>query len=185
MLVVGLSGGLWSTVRIHVPQVSGFRELALYLKENAPTDAVLYDGDYDGVFGFYARSLDPAFERRLVLADKFLYYYGPTTTFRWKMQSTVASKDDVVDAVRSRSGCRWVAVETGPGVRTAPGSRLLREALSERSFEPVRTFPIHGVANRRIDLYRLVGESAPVTTVDLRFPSLTDRTFSNVVPITR
>ncbi len=82
-LAVGLAAGFWSAARVQVPHVSGFLEIATYLQQRAPTEAVLYDGDYDGVFGFYVRALDPNFERRVAMADKLLFRYGPSATFKW------------------------------------------------------------------------------------------------------
>jgi hypothetical protein len=65
------------------------------------------------------------------------------------------------------------------------GRRLLRQAVARPEFELVHSFPIAGAGERRVDLYRIVSAVDPVTTVDLGFPSFTDRTFSDVVPITR
>ena len=184
VLAAGLAASAWLG-RVDVPHVSGFRELAMFLREQAPTDAVLYDGDYDGLFGFYVRALDPSFQRRLALADKVLYHYGPTTTFRWVQQSNVASTDEIVQFLRTRAGCRWVAIETGPRERFALGSRLLRQAVARREFELVKSFPIIGAGRRRVDLYRMLGAVEPVAAVDLTFPSLTNRAFPHVVPIAR
>jgi hypothetical protein len=183
-LAAGLAAGFWSAARVQVPQVSGFREIATYLREQAPREAVLYDGLYDGLFGFYVRAFDPDFERRVALGNKLLYQDGPASTFMPVQKSNVASTQDVVNLLRTRSGCRWVAIE----VTRSPGSigrRLLREAVARPEFELVRSFPITGAGERRVDLYRIVGAVDPIATVDLGFPSFTNRTFSGVVPITR
>lgn len=184
-LAAGLMIGLWSAARVQVPQVSGFRELAAFLQERAPADAVLYDGSYGGLFGFYVRASDPRFERRLVLAERFLYEWGPTTSFAWVQKSNVASTDDVVNLVRTRSGCRYVAIEVDTTSHLPEGARLLREAVTRSEFEFVRSFPILGSGERRVDLYKAVVDVNPIATVDLSFPSLSHRTFAHVVPITR
>ncbi|MEO8622313.1 MAG: glycosyltransferase family 39 protein, partial [bacterium] len=120
MQAVGLTTcfalGVWSQARVHVDQVSGFREIAAYLKTNGPTDAVLYDGEHGGLFGFSVRVQDPQFKRRVALGEKLLYSYGPTTSFEWVQTSNVATTEDVVNLLR-RSGCRWVAVELGVDMR--------------------------------------------------------------------
>jgi hypothetical protein len=184
-LTAGLVGGIWSAARIHVPQVSGFREIAIYLRQRAPTDAVLYDGEYDGLFGFYVRALDPYFERRVALADNLLYHYGPATTFEWTQQSSVASTDDVVSFIRTRSGCRWVAIEVSDRPGPALGRRLLRQAVKRPEFELVHSFPIAGAGKLRVDLYRMVSAADPVAAMDLNFPSLSNRAFFHIVPIIR
>lgn len=183
-LAAGLAAGFWSAARVQVPQVSGFREIATYLQEQAPRDAVLYDGPYDGLFGFYVRASDPHFERRVALGSKLLYQDGPASTFTPVQKSNVASTQDVVNLLRTRSGCRWVAIEVtrNPG---SIGRRLLREAVARPEFELIRSFPITGAGERRVDLYRSVIAVDPVAAVDLGFPSFTNREFLHIVPITR
>jgi len=183
-LAAGLAAGFWSAARVQVPQVSGFREIATYLQEQAPRDAVLYDGPYDGLFGFYVRASDPHFERRVALGSKLLYQDGPASTFTPVQKSNVASTQDVVNLLRTRSGCRWVAIEVtrNPG---SIGRRLLREAVARPEFELIRSFPITGAGERRVDLYRSVIAVDPIAAVDLGFPSFTNREFLHIVPITR
>ena len=185
MLTAGLGAGLWSAAGIRVPQVSGFRELAAYLRDTAPADAVLYDGDYDGAFGFYVRALDPMYERRIVLADKSLYQYGPSTTFGPAQTSTVTTPEDVVRLLHLRCGCRWVAIEVSRRSNLPFRQRLLRQAVKGSDFELVRSFPIGGAGERRVDLYRVVGAVATVDTMDLTFPSYSERAFLHVAPIAR
>ena len=170
---------------MHVPRVSGFREIAIDLQRRAPADAVLYDGPYDGLFGFYMRAYDPGFQRRLVLANKLLFESGPTTTFNWVQKSKVTSTDDVVNILRTQCGCRWVAIEIDSRPPWLLGQRLLRQAVERPEFELVRSFSIVGAGERRVDLYRVAAEVNPVATVDLSFPSLTNREFLHIVPITR
>jgi hypothetical protein len=185
LLAAGLAVGVWSAARIEVPHVSGFREVVAYLREQASDDAVLYDGEYDGLFGYYFRASDPDFRRRLARADKLLYQYAPISSFRRNQVSYVSSVDDVVSVLRTHCGCRWVAIEVTTRPNPALGARLLREAVQQPAFELVRTFPIAGSGTRRVDVYRLVGRVEPVQSVDLDFPSFTNRHFDHVVPITR
>ena len=184
-LAVGFVGGAWYAAQVRVPQISGFRDAAVYLAREGPTDAVLYDGAHEGVFGFFMRALDPAFQRRMVRSDKLLFQYGPGTTFEWVRSSTVTSTDDVMRALRTQAGCRWVAIEVGPNPPSTPERRLLREVVRRPDFSLVRSFPIAGAGERRIDLYRLSGDVPTVTAVDLSFPSYSTRTFSGVAPIVR
>jgi hypothetical protein len=185
LLAAGLGAGLWSAAGVRVPNVTGFRELATYLRDAAPADAVLYDGDYDGIFGFYVRALDPGFERRVAPADKLLYQYGPTTTFAPVQTSKATTPGEVVSLLRSRCGCRWVAIEVSRRVDLPTGQRLLRDAVGGPDFELVRSFPITGAGERRVDLYRVVGAVVPFGAMDLAFPSFSEREFRHVAPITR
>jgi hypothetical protein len=185
MLAASLALGFWSATRVHMPRVSGFREVAEYLRQHGPTDAVLYDGDYDGLFGFFARAFDPQFSRRIVRADKLLYEYGPTTTFRRVETPRVSNDDDVLKAVRSQCGCRWIVVEMGPASALRVSQRLLREAMTRSEFELAGSFPITGARVNRVDVYKVLGPVASVISVDLAFPAFSNRTFHGVVPITR
>jgi hypothetical protein len=184
-LIVALVLAGWSASRVAVPRVSGFRELALFLRDEAAADAVLYDGGHDGVFGFYLRALDPRFERRMVRSDKLLFQYGPTTTFNWVETSNVSTPQDVVGLLRARGGCRWVAIEISPRPPGATARLLLRDAVALPEFQLVRSFPIAGAGERRVDLYRLIGDVDADATQELTFPAFSDRVFRDVVPITR
>ncbi len=184
-IALGLAIGIWSAAFVRIPTVSGFREVALYLQQHAPTDAVLYDGVYDGVFGFYVRSLDPRFERRIAPAAKLLYAYGPTTTFRPIEQSKVNSATDVENLIRTKSGSRWVAVEVGGNGERLMAQRLLRRALLSPGFELVRSFPVHASGTERVDLYRVLGPVTIGQGIDLAFPAFSTRVFEQVAPITR
>ena len=171
--------------RTRVPVVTGVREVAEFLKDQAPDDALFFDGDHSGVLVFYVRALDPAFQRRVVLASKLLYSVGPRATFGTVEQNNVRSPDEVIRLLRTRAGCRWIAFESAtPGAEPA-GRRLLREALSRPDFTLVRSFPMVGYGAQRIDLYRLEGRLDPVTGVDLEFPGYSSATYPQVVPITR
>ena len=185
VVVASLSAmGLLAT-HTRVPTVSGIRDVAAYLAVAAPNDAVLFDGDHSGVFVFYMRSLDPDFQRRTVLASKLLYAASNRRTFEVVEESYVASTDDVVTALRSRAGTRYVAFERGSIEHEVAGRRLLREALQRADFTLVRSFPVSAWDTRRIDLYRLEGTVTPILGVDLTFPSFSTRRFLQVRPITR
>jgi hypothetical protein len=176
--------GVWAQTRVRVDQVSGFREIATYLKANAPTDAVLYDGEHGGLFGFSVRVQDPQFTRRVALGEKLLYSYGPTTSFEWVQTSNVASTEDVVNLLR-RSGCRWVALELGEDPRMPLGKQLLRRAVNRTEFTRVGSFLIVGAGDRHVELYRLSGDVNAEALVDLSFPRFSTTKYMHIVPITR
>jgi glycosyltransferase involved in cell wall biosynthesis len=185
VLLAGLIVGAWSASRVRIPEESGFRAVASFLREHAPNDPVLYDGYHDGVFGFYMRTMDPGYNRRLVLGQQLLYHYGPAHTFNWVENSRATTTQEVVDILRSRSGCAWVAIEVGPSSEWAHGQRLLREAVTAPPFELVHSFPVISPSALRVDLYRLMGPVSPVSAIDLQIPSFSDRTFAGVIPISR
>jgi hypothetical protein len=145
----------------------------------------LYDGYHDGLFGFYVRALDPNYDRRVMLGQHLLYHYGPRSTFDWVETLRASTTQEVVDLLRKKSGCRWVAIEVGPNSEWAAGQRLLRQAVARPEFSLVRSFPVVATGAKRIDLYRLAGPVLAVETVDLELASYRTRRFECVVPIRR
>jgi hypothetical protein len=168
-----------------MPEKFGFRPLASYLRSHAAHECVVYDGYHDGLFGFYFRASDPGFERRLVLGQQILYHYGPQNSFDWIETQETKSASDVANLLRTKSGCRWIAIEVGANSNWAQGQKLLRRAVAEPSFELVKSFPLVAPNAERIDLYRLTGPVPPAPVVNVRVPSFSHNTFSQVLPISR
>ena len=179
MLVLSTQAALGTPVK----DVAGIDAVARYLRDNAPRDAVLYSGMYDGVFGFYVRALDPGFERRVVLSGRLLYQYRQRVDFTWVETPYVTSPADVVSLMQTTSGCRWVAVEVGGEASLAASEHVLRQALQGPAFERVQSFPVAGRPVHRIDLYRFTERLDPVPAMDLMFPSFSARVFRGVAPI--
>jgi glycosyltransferase involved in cell wall biosynthesis len=185
LLIALLGWGAWTASRVPVLQKSGFRAVALYLRQNAPNEAVLYDGYHDGIFGFYLRASDPDFRRRLVLGQQVLYHFGPVATFDWVETEQADSPAGVVRLLQTESGCRWLAIEVGTKSQWAKGQRLLRDAVTGPEFELVRSFPVVVPDATRVDLYRQLGAVVPKSTIDLKIASLGNHIFRGVQPITR
>jgi glycosyltransferase involved in cell wall biosynthesis len=185
VLVLALGGCAWSASSFRVPAKLGFRAAAAYVRREAPTECVLYDGYHDGLFGFYYRSLDPRFEGRVALGQQFLYRYGPESTFNWVETDAAATTQEVANLLRSKSGCRWVAIEVGPYSEWANGQKLLRRAVAEPPFELIRSFPVVAPNAERIDLYRLVSPVSPMPAVEVQVGSPAAGKSLWVVPVSR
>jgi hypothetical protein len=185
-LIVGtVSASVSAAFRTPVPRIAGFDAVAEHLRREAPNDAVLYSGRHDGVFGFYARALDPHFDRRVVLSSRVLYRFAQRADFKWVETPHAATVADVVSLIQRQSGCRWIAVEIGPELLLPESERLLRRALEGPEFVRVGSFPVDAGAVIRVDLYRVDVPVDPVTSIDLVFPSFSDRVFRAVEPIER
>lgn len=184
---VAIAGVLVLSVRTAsatpVPRLTGIDDVARFLAERAPHDAVLYSGIYDGVFAFYVRAFDPRFERRVVFANRVLYQWRQADDFTWHETPYVSTAADVAPLLEQRSGCQWVAVEIGGEFQLAATERLLRDALAGPAFERVASFPVAGKPVSRIDLYRVRAPVAPAPPLDLSFASFSGRVFSRVEPI--
>jgi hypothetical protein len=167
VLVIGQA---WLASKVCVESLSGYKQLVAYLKEVAPDEPVFYDGNNYEVFTFYVRAGDPDYRRRVVLGNKFLYaqsrFYGP--------QMFVSSPQDVVEALRKRGGCRWVAVLDNPEVPQIEAPWHLRKAVKGPQFELVKSFPITrvrstGVERVKVCVYRFLAPIERVDEVDMPF----------------
>ena len=181
-VVVVLGVQAWLAARVPVPSADGYREVARFLEQVAPDEALFYDGVYDGVFTFHVQANDPDYRRRVVLGNKLLYAWAMVPG--WRMQEYATTPGEVVEALRTRGGCRWLAVEVGPAAEQIAPARLLREAVKGPEFERVRSFPIApGRGIERVDVYRLLGPVERVDEVELPFPILGEGVSYRVTPI--
>jgi hypothetical protein len=177
-----LGAQAWVAAQARVPAANSFAPVAHFLAEEAPDEPFFYDGRYDGVFTFHIQANDPEYRRRVVLGRKLLYASAMIPGYR--LREYVTSPEQVVEVLRTRGGCRWLAVEVGGEVEQVGPAQLLREAVRGPEFELVRSFPVdsdRGV--ERVDVYRLLGPVERVEEVDLPFPILGEQATYRVRPI--
>jgi hypothetical protein len=171
---------------VHVASVRGFREVAAFFAEQAPDEdeAVLYDGYYNNVFTFYVQAGDPSYHRRVVRGDKLLYV---STLFRhWDVQEFAYSPEQVLELLRTRGGCRWLAIERGAFAEEVTAAQSLREAVSRpQQFERVASFPVTGLGVKQVDIYHFLEPIQCPEEVDLPFPILGNDAHHRVKPIPR
>jgi hypothetical protein len=161
----------WFAGRVVVPSVEGFRAAVAFVEQVAPKGPVFYHGRYDGVFTFYLQAGDPAFQRRVVLGSKLFWPAEPRASSPPTESSATAGQ--VIEALQTRSGCRWIAVEEGDFADNLVAMPQLREAVKGSEFELVQSFPIEGRGIHRVDLYRLILPfESSAETVELPFPHL-------------
>jgi hypothetical protein len=81
----------------------------------------------------------------------------------------VSSPQDVIEVLRTRGGCQWVAVADEPSEDHIPAPSYLREAVKGPLFKLETTLPVTyvnraGTEKVDIHIYRFL---APVETVDV------------------
>lgn len=181
-LAVLLGVQAWLAAQVRVPSADGFAEVARFLEQVAPDEPVFYDGHYDGTFTFYVMAGDPGYRRRVVRGSKLLYASALVPGYR--LSEYAATPEEVVAVLRTRGGCRWLAVEVGGAAEQLPPALRLREALRGPDFERVRSFPVfpHRLVER-VDVYRLRGPVERVDEVELPFPILGEGAAFRVRPI--
>jgi len=173
----------WQAWRVPIPEVHGVSEIVAFLERNAPDDAVLYDGASEGIFIFYVQAGDPDFRRRVVRGSKLIYAYGLHTWM--KPREFVTSRQDVIEVLQRRSGCRWLAIEEWPARDDVLAARLLREVVQGPEFKRVRSFPISGTSSRWVDLYRVLVPVEEPETLDLPIGVLGPDVHLELRPISR
>jgi hypothetical protein len=166
-----------------VPAVNGFREVVAFIEEIAPAEPVLYDGYFDGIFTFYLQAGDPGFRRQVVRGSKLLYTSAMNPL--WRYREFVSSTDEVVQALRTRGGCRWIVVERSRSSEGIPAARLVRNAVAGPQFELMRSFPISGLGLQAVEVYRLKPDVEPAQEWDIPFQILGDGTRIRIRPIKR
>jgi glycosyltransferase involved in cell wall biosynthesis len=166
---------------IPIPQVQGLQPLVAFLARAAPSERVFYDGGYSGIFTVLARAADPALCRQVIRGDKMLYI-APILKLI-KPRSFAATPQEVLDTLRRRAGCRWLAIEeaTAPGGPVA--ATLLRAVVAGPEFEHVRTFCVTAPGPVRIHVYRMRGPVETPEAIDLPVPMLGAEARLRVRPI--
>ncbi len=161
-------GQTWLASKVSVNSVSGYKQLVGYLEKIAPDEPVFYDGKNYNIFTFYLQAGDPDYRRRAVLGSKLLYAEsrsrGP--------QEFVSSPQDVVEVLRKRGGCQWVAVADDPAASQIAAPWHLRKAIKGPEFELVKSFPITrmrttGVEKISVCVYRFLVPIERVDEVDM------------------
>ena len=173
-LVLMATGGLllvlgWQAWHVPNHALRGFRDPADFLGTVAPHEAVFYDGYYHGVFIFYVRAGDPGLRRMVVRGDKLLYL----DSLSGIRHSFVSSPEEVVEVLRTRSGCRWLAIEQGTRAVPTPAYQYLRKAVEGPLFRRIGSFPITGSSQTsRVDLYQIQTSVERPAEIELPVPIL-------------
>jgi hypothetical protein len=179
-------GQAWLASKVSVRSVSGYKQLVEYLKKISPDEPVFYDGKNYEIFTFCVQAGDPDYRRRVVLGNKLLY---AETLYR-DSKEFVSSPQDVVEALRKRGGCQWVAVADRPADSKIAAPRHLREAIKGPEFELVKSFPIvrmrtTGVERASVCLYRFLVPIERVDEVDMPIFGRGENLSYRVKPIQR
>jgi GT2 family glycosyltransferase len=153
-----------------IPELRGFQPLVAFLARAASGERILYDGACSGVFTVLVRAADPAFRLQIIRGDKLLYIEPVMQLI--KPRSFVETPQEVLDALRCRAGCRWLAIEevSAPGLPAA--ATLLRAVVAGPEFEHVRTFCITNPGPLTIDVYRMRGPIETPDAIELPVPML-------------
>jgi hypothetical protein len=182
-LLVLIGAHLLMAPRVHVPAIHGMRQVVAFIEQEAPGQRIFYEGKYDGVFSFYIRAGDHKMAQSVTLGSKLLYATAMDPSL--ELVKIATSPRDVVDAFRSRCGCRWLVVESPWENKEPAPDRYLRQALRGSEFKLVRSFPFHRPrpGPGYIDVYRFLPPIETPQQQKLRFPILGNGKVYRVAPI--
>ncbi len=168
---------------VRVPLIDGFQQVAAFFEKEAPNERIFYDGRYDGLFSFYLRAGDQQFKRGVVLGGKLLY--ASAIFSHRKLIERVSSRAEVVEVLRTKCGCRWLAIERGKDSNRIAAARYLRQAVTGSEFQFVRSFPIVSRQATHVDVYRFLLPIEKPAELELPFPILGDGVMFRVKPLER
>ncbi|MHC4464606.1 MAG: ArnT family glycosyltransferase [Planctomycetota bacterium] len=185
-VAVLLIGQAWLASRVSVLSISGYKQLVGYMEKIAPDEPVFYDGKNFGIFTFYVLAGDPDYRRRVVLGKKLIY---AESLYR-RPQDFVSSPQNVVEVLRKRGGCQWVAVADRPDAPQIAAPWHLRKAINGPQFELVKSFPITrarttGVKRTSVNVYRFLVPIEQVDEIDMPLFSLGEGVRYRIKPIQR
>jgi len=180
--IVVVQAWLASEVKIH--NVKGFEEVAVFLEHAASDELVLYDGRYDGIFTFNVLARDRDFQRGVVLADKLLD--GVRFERVNNGQPYDLSPQSVLEVLKTRAGCEWLAVMVDDQSEMSFESRCLRDALGGPQFKLVKSFPIISPRRTaRVDLYHLLIPVEKPGYIDIPFKKIGNKAIYRIRPISK
>ena len=131
-----------------LPKVNSIEQVVEFVEQIAPDEPIIYDGRFDGTFGYYLRVRDPKFQRQMVLAKSLLLPVNPLAPTK----KPIAAAD-----LLSQSGCRWLVLET-PKSRTPKSlERILQQTVELPGFELVKSFKLPIKDIEKVDVYRIRG----------------------------
>jgi hypothetical protein len=109
------------------------REVVAFLEQVAPAEPVFYDGYYDSLFAFYVRAGDPGFCRQVVVGAKLLY--ASALMPGWLLEEFAKTQPEVINRLRTKGGCQWLAFEVSRRPQTLAPAQLLRDTIRWNTFK--------------------------------------------------
>lgn len=173
----------WLSPRVQVASVRGIKDASDFFAQVAPNEPVFYDGYHDGVFTYYVQASDPDYRRQVVLGSKLLY--ASVVFQHLRLREFALTSQEILETLRTRGGCQWLAIEVGSSSERIAPMRKLREVVKRPEFEFVQSFPVTGQGIDRVDVYRLLVPVRRPDKVVLPFPALGDDARFQVAPIQR
>ena len=131
-----------------LPRVNSIEQVVEFVEQIAPDEPIIYNGRFDGTFGYYMRVRDPKFQRQMVLAKSLLLPVNPLSP----QAKPLAAADLFV-----QSGCRWLVLETPKSPTLKSLERILQQTVGLPGFELVKSFKLPIKDIDKVNVYRIRG----------------------------
>jgi hypothetical protein len=131
-----------------LPKVNSIEQVVEFVEQIAPDEPIIYDGRFDGTFGYYMRVRDPKFQRQMVLAKSLLLPVNPLSP----QAKPLAAADLLI-----QSGCRWLVLETPKSQTLKSLERILQLTVELPGFELVKSFKLPIKDIDKVNVYRIRG----------------------------
>lgn len=127
-------------------EVNFMQQVVEYIEQVAPEEPVIYEGRFDGTYGYYLRVRDPNFQRQMLLSKHLL-----------EPIQKLAPKDRVAAATELLLGsdCRWLILEKNKKLKPNTLERVLQQVVKQPEFQLAKTFHMSHSHIEEIDVYHI------------------------------
>lgn len=127
-------------------EVNFMQKVVEYVEQVAPEEPVIYEGRFDGTYGYYLRVRDPNFQRQMLLSKHLL-----------EPVKKLAPKNRVAGATELllRSTCRWLILEKNKKLKPNTLENVLQQVVKQPEFKLTKTFYMSHSHIEEINVYHI------------------------------
>ncbi len=183
--VILLAGwNVWDARNVQLPSVSGFGDVANYVRAIDDKAWAFYDGEYSQLFTYYYRLADPDFHGGVVRASKLLYATNLDESI--EVVEIAKSPADVTRLIQRNCGCKYFVVERQPTwqIRPVRAESYFRSLLKGGDFRLLKSFPVRSPEEvTDVDLYEYTAAFVQPKELVFAFPIVGAHTTIAMTPI--
>jgi|694.fasta_scaffold21744_6 hypothetical protein len=127
-------------------EVNFMQQVVQYVEQVAPEEPVIYEGRFDGTYGYYLRVRDPNFQRQMLLSKHLL-----EPIQKLAPENRVAAATELLLG----SNCRWLILEKNKKLKLNTLEKVLQEVVKQPEFTLAKSFYMSHSHIEEIDVYRI------------------------------
>lgn len=127
-------------------EVNFMQQVVEYVEQVAPEEPVIYEGRFDGTYGYYLRVRDPSFQRQMILSKHLL-----------EPIQKLGPKDRVAAATELLFGssCRWLILEKNKKLKPNTLEKVLQQVVKQPEFQLAKTIRMSHSHIEEINIYHI------------------------------